>query len=67
MKFGLQSYPETDLTTKATSIKPCQGLTILFYCLMIGKIKNDEKNHINLFNSYKRISVTGVVILSISL
>jgi len=36
MKFGLQSYPETDLTTKATSIKPCQGLTILFYCLMIG-------------------------------
>ena len=34
MKFGLESYPETDLTTKATSIKPCQGLTILFYCLM---------------------------------
>ncbi len=45
MKFGLQSYPETDLTTKATSIKPCQGLTILFYCLMIGKIKNDRNKY----------------------
>ncbi|KUG12399.1 hypothetical protein BEI02_10310 [Elizabethkingia sp. HvH-WGS333] len=46
MKFGLQSYPETDLTTKGDIYKALSRFdNIILLPYAIGKIKNDRNKY----------------------